>query len=65
MNQKEMAKKICEREKSLGRELNISDAARAVRHFLDVIAEDPDGLATTEKWVKERRGRKPRNGRKQ
>jgi len=35
-----LAAEICHREKSEGREINITDAKRTIRHFGDIIQEE-------------------------
>lgn len=40
MNLNKLAQKICRRETSPGREVNISDVKRVLRHLSDLIAEE-------------------------
>lgn len=36
-----VAREICKREKSQSREVNITDVKRVMRHFFDILADDP------------------------
>ena len=41
-NLNNLAKEICEREKSIGRELNIAEVKAIIRHLSDLIGEEWD-----------------------
>lgn len=45
LNFNNVAKEICHREESLSREVNITDAKRVMKHFLDILSE-----RTTDEW---------------